>query len=357
MIYSHHDLGRHPSGSSHPNQVIPMLRWGVRVRDDGTAGLIELNDTEYCFKGILSETFSRVMCLLDGRRTLSAIANDAGVQLDLVLILFDKLLSLDLVVDLNTASKEDISPSVFLSICKLMFPIWKERLFSHSLWRLLSDGEATQSQFIGWVIENYHFIEGVNDRLALAIAECTDQKLRLIFAQHYVEEWDHAHFFMKTLNRLGLDAESVLSSRPLPSTLAVLNHMRHCAKRDPLEYAVCSGFLESTGTDRTRGLTFFDELTKHYGNGCIDVLRPLADHVRLDESYEHDLSFQKICGQLEQLPRERASNALAAGAMLVETLEMWSTDILKSYIEPDSFPRISLHHYRTSPVRSLAKIT
>jgi pyrroloquinoline quinone (PQQ) biosynthesis protein C len=239
-----------------------------------------------------------------------------------------------------------VSSEKFSHICRHYFPRWKERLFSHPLWQDLGSGQATQAQFVGWLLESYHFIEGVNDRLALAVAECHDLRVRAIFAHHYTEEYDHAKFFIESLKALGLDEATIFSARPLPSTLAILNFMRQCARRDPLQYAVCSGFLESTGTDRIRARTFYASLSEHYSADKTQVIDPLVDHVGLDEEYGHNNLLESIVEILGDVPTKRASEALEAGAMLVETLELWSTDIQRNYDQSVFSTRSTKTYYR-----------
>ena len=225
----------------------PLLRFqaGFGLTSDG--GLFELNDTQYQLKGIDPSILKAVVARLDGRRSLADIASDGSISIILVLAIVQKLADLGLVVDLRNAPGGDIPPGRLSAMCRQLFPRWKERLFSHRLWQMLATGEAAPSQFAGWLLESYHFIEGVNVRLPMVIAECADVRVRHHFVRHYGEEYDHHHFFMQSLNALGVDSRTVQASRPLPGTLAVLNWMRYCGRQDPLYYAACSGFLESTG--------------------------------------------------------------------------------------------------------------
>jgi hypothetical protein len=325
------DAPHHPVSSftSHP-----ALRWDVQLSLDETMGdaVFLRDEAEYRFTGISGETICQVVARLDGIKAAFAIAAELGLPLKTVETLCERLIEFDLAVSMES-SDEAVSPQKFSSTCRFYFPRWKNRLFGHALWRQLATGEAARGQFIGWLLESYHFIEGVNDRLALAVAECYDVKIRPLFAHHYVEEYDHADFFINALNALGLDEASIISSRPLPGTLAILNFMRQCARRDPLQYAVCSGFLESTGSDRERARTFFAYVAKHYSPDTNDVVAPLVGHVQLDESYGHNNMMERIVERIGPVPIARASAALEAGALLVETLELWSTDIQRSYLQ------------------------
>jgi hypothetical protein len=131
----------------------------------------------------------------------------------------------------------------FAEFSRRVFATWKKRLFGHPLWRGLVDGNAPAAQFAGWLMENYHFIEGVNDRLGSATAYCRSRQARRHFARHYREEYDHGEFFIQALLALGFTRDAVYASRPLASTRGIIDHMRRCARQDSLFYAACSGFL------------------------------------------------------------------------------------------------------------------
>jgi hypothetical protein len=325
----------------------PALRGDVQFSIDETTGdaVFVRDEAEYRFSGISGETVCLVIARLDGHNTPVAIADELRLPQKTVEAVVERLMHFDLAVSLEP-SNDTISPQNFCSICRHYFPHWKNRLFSHTLWQQLATGEATRAQFIGWLLESYHFIEGVNDRLALAVAECYDLRIRPIFAHHYVEEYDHSKFFVDALNALGFDERTIISSRPLPSTLAILNFMRQCARRDSLQYAVCSGFLESTGADRERARSFFACVAEHYSPDTNDVVGPLVGHVQLDESYGHNNFLDKIVERIGPLPTARASAALEAGAMLVETLELWSGDIQQTYNQSPFTTRNTNTYYR-----------
>lgn len=326
--------------------AIPLLRWDLRFMGQ-EAPVLLLDDSEYSFGGIGWQEVRAILSQVDGRTTVASISQASALAPGRVEEFINKLLDLGLAVDVRSRPEAPLVHARFTAICRRLFPVWKERLFSHPLWVLLTSGEASPSLFLGWLLESYHFIEGVNDRLALAVAECPSVHARHLFARHFVEEYNHSEFFMKSLGAMGLSAPEVRASRPLPGTLAVLHHMRRCARRDPLEYAVCSGFLESTGEDRAKARQFFDCLVRPAPARRANVVTPLQAHLNLDEDYGHNGVIESVCIHLGEISQERASAALAAGNALVETLELWSTDILRTYQRAGSAPRTPLNAYRS----------
>jgi pyrroloquinoline quinone (PQQ) biosynthesis protein C len=329
-----------------PCDARPALCFGVSVSTVGSQNLLVTDDLEICVHGLPNFTAHQVVSRFNGRETAASIAGAAGIPVAKVIAVVAGLMEAGVVVDLRSGIDSNLTSDAFILICRRLFATWKMRLFGHRLWRALNSGEATPSQFLGWLLESYHFAEGVNVRLPLAIAQCRHREIRELLAQHYAEEYGHEGFFLSALTELGVGPEIVASARPLPGTQAILNHMRDCARRDPLHYAVCGGFLEATGTDRATGRAFFANLGRHYAPQNPKAIQPLVDHAALDEVYGHSGLLAEICRCISQFSWERASSALGSCALFVETLELWSTDILTTYAQPAFAPDANPRRYR-----------
>lgn len=327
---------------------VPLLDWDVRIirEADGVIVDAESRDFDLRFDSGRPDNIHTLISLFDGRRSLAEAANAAGVPEAEARACAVHLTESGLAIDVHPSSSEDLKPEAFVSSLRRIYPSLKQRLFSHPLWVQLYSGEASHPVFMGWLIENFHFIEGVNDRLALAVSACREHGVRPFFTQHYVEEWDHSVFFLRSLAELGVPGNEARTSRPLPGTTAVLNHMRYSARRDVLEYASCSGFLESTNEDRSVGIGFLERLGQNYAKDRPRAMRPLIEHLKLDEAYQHNTVLEDICSQIDRIPVQRASNAITAAIIAVETMETWSTDILRSYDRPTFVLRRGLQGHR-----------
>jgi pyrroloquinoline quinone (PQQ) biosynthesis protein C len=332
----------------------PILDWAVRVIHEDDAIIVEAEDKDFDlrFETPAPERLHALLSLFDGRRSLADAALHAGVPEAVARACAEHLVESGLAVAMPDATQPYIAPAEFATLCRRIYPGLKQRLFGHPLWTGLASGEAPRALFMGWMIENYHFIHGVNDRLALAASACNVREIRPFFVKHYVEEWDHYTFFLDALNGLGVTPEEARSTRPLPGTIAALNHMRRCARRDPLEYAACSGFLESTGADRSAAIGFFERLRLHYCKDRPHVINPLIDHLHLDDAYQHNTVLEDICSQLDLVSIRRATNALSAARVMVETMELWSTDIVRSYDRPTFVLRKGLQGHRPARASS-----
>jgi pyrroloquinoline quinone (PQQ) biosynthesis protein C len=329
-----------------------LLRGDVDIAPGDDSLVLVRHGQRYEFSDGGDGAVARLVLALDGTTDLDAVAAEADIDLTAVERVADFLVERELAVELGAASPCTVVPSEFEAACRDRFAAWKRAVFDEPLWGRLADGAAPRSTFVGWLVECYHFIQGVNDRLALAVAQCTDPRLRPIFATHFVEEYDHARFLLDALDAAGVDPDTARGTRPLPGTLAVLHHMRHAARRSPLEYAVCSGFLESTGEDQRGAMGFLDQVAEAFSGGRRQVVAPLAAHVRLDEDYGHPDNFAAICARLDPIPVRQASDALAAGQLLAETLRRWCRDIEWWYEPGGDDPRLRLDHGRRPPRRS-----
>ena len=331
----------------------PALRWGLGFSVEDENPVLRLNGAKYKFAGVPVSAMFSVLSFLNGHQT-SGEAPDPALLNPVVGV----LLKHELAVDLSKVPDDRVSPEKFVSLCRSFFPVWKQRLVSHPLWGLLSSGEATQAQFVGWLIENFHFIEGIHDRLSVAISECYDPALRSLLTEHYAEEHDHSYYFMSSLNVLGYDAPSVMATRPLPGTRAVLNFMRQCGRRDPLQYGVCTAFFEASGGTREAAEEFYGLLMKPYVGEKLEAIDPLVEHVALDNACGHDSFIDDFVGRAGEITISRASDAISSCALLVETLYLWTTDMMRAYDRPDAVLRNSPQSYRPAlGLKSVPKVS
>jgi pyrroloquinoline quinone (PQQ) biosynthesis protein C len=325
---------------------VVALRQECRFDSFEPAAVIETEVAVFTFEGIDPSLFTSVLNRLDGTQSLTEIAADVRADAGAVRRICASLDRHELLTRSEAGAATRATEENFAKVCYQWFPAWKRRVFGHALWTSLADGTASRTQFAGWLLETYHFIETVNSRLALAVAECRNVEARDLLLHHYTEEWDHHHFFMAGLRSFGFDPEVVLGARPIPGTLAVVNCMRNAARRDPLHYAACSGFLESTGEDRTAGRQFFAQLIRHYCPDNPDVIQPMIKHLDLDEDYGHNGMLSLIYPTLGFVTAGRLAGAVGAVAELVETLDLWSTDILRTYAHEASLPGHGVRRYR-----------
>ena len=172
--------------------------------------------------------------------------------------------------------------------------------------------------------------------MPLSCAHTREKPLKLLRAKHYAEEWNHYHYFMRSLKALGYTEAAVAESVPLPMTLALSNFMRQAAREDVLAYSICSAVLEGTTTERGTYSPYYTRCAELYGipHGAVT---PIFAHLDLDVKYQHSDLFLDICRTVEAMTAQCASLVLSYGHQLVEHIWMW-TENIERYYEDDGNP-------------------
>src|SRR3954467_11165364 len=131
-----------------------------------------------------------------------------------------------------------------------ILPSWLDEAFSHPFWERMTSGNGSRRMYSGWLFELYHYTRNANRHMPLSCAHTHSKPIKSLRAKHYAEEWNHYHYFSKSLKALNFGEEEVRTSVPLPMTLALSNFMRQAAREDVLAYSICSAVLEGPTTER-----------------------------------------------------------------------------------------------------------
>jgi pyrroloquinoline quinone (PQQ) biosynthesis protein C len=215
-------------------------------------------------------------------------------------------------------------------------PAWLEEAFSHPFWERMMTGKGSARLYTGWLFELYHYTRNANRHMPLSCAHTHSKPIKALRAKHYSEEWNHYHYFAKSLRAIGFSDDDVETSLPLPMTLALSNFMRQAAREDVLAYSICSAVLEGTTTDRGAYSPYYEKAAELYGipRGAVT---PIFAHLDLDVKYQHSDLFLDICRTVDTMSAQRASLVLSYGHQLVEHIWMW-TENIERYYERDEYP-------------------
>ncbi len=207
---------------------------------------------------------------------------------------------------------------------------WLTEAFAHPFWERMMSGRGSARLFTGWLIELYHYTKNANRHMPLSCAHAREKAIKILRAKHYAEEWNHYHYFMKSLKALGFTEPQIASSVPLPMTLALSNFMRQAAREDVLAYSICSAVLEGTTTDRRTYNPYYDKAAELYGVPR-EAVTPIYAHLDLDVQYQHSDLFREILETVDSMSAQRASRVLDYGHQLVEHIWMWTDNIERYY--------------------------
>jgi pyrroloquinoline quinone (PQQ) biosynthesis protein C len=217
---------------------------------------------------------------------------------------------------------------------------WLSEAFSHPFWERMMSGKGSARLFTGWLIELYHYTKNANRHMPLSCAHAHEKPIKQLRAKHYAEEWNHYHYFMKSLKVLGFTEPQIAASVPLPMSLALSNFMRQAAREDILAYSICSAVLEGTTTERTTYNPYYEKSAELYGIPKA-AIAPIFAHLDLDVQYQHSDLFKDILEHVPEMSAQRAATVLDYGHQLVEHIWMWTENIEKYYqVESNPVPRL-----------------
>jgi hypothetical protein len=329
-------------------QARPALRFPLNI-DNEKQRLVLSNDTERIFvDGVPPYATATLIDRLNAGSTAGELAEAVYLDQEHVAAILSALHSEGLTVEEEPAT---YTGRQLAALLLRFYSDWNEALFSGPLWSSLAEGRAVPRVVDGWLIEGYHFIRGANARLAYAAAHAGDERIRRIFAHHYVEEYDHHAFFAESLRRRNIDPDAVDRVGPLPTTLAVINMCRRAARLDCLCYAACSGLLESTGSDAARARSFYRAVAEHYDREGSNFVEPLQKHSDLDEGFEHGDVMRDVFEPIELITADKANQIVETVSLFKETLQLWFADIERYYfINPQFDGRWARRHYRPRAV-------
>ena len=293
--------------------------------------VVELGDQELAW-------FQKVADWLPSVRGMAELSKDLGMDEAKVPRFLEALEKTGLLYRVEKAPGE-ISGVEFHARFSTVLQSWLSEAFSHPFWERMMSGKGSARLFTGWLIELYHYTKNANRHMPLSCAFGREKAIKQLRAKHYAEEWNHYHYFMKSLKALSFTEPQIAESVPLPMTLALSNFMRQAARQDILAYSICSAVLEGTTTDRKTYNPYYEKSAELYGIPKAAVA-PIYAHLDLDVQYQHSDLFHEILEVVPAMSAERASLVLDYGHQLVEHIWLWTDNIEKYYqVESNAVPR------------------
>jgi pyrroloquinoline quinone (PQQ) biosynthesis protein C len=302
---------------------------GVQLRLNDR--MIELGAQEYGW-------YEKVADWLPGIGGVADLSRDLGIDESRVPKFIEALADSGLLyrVDETAATMSGVE---FHARFSAVLQSWLTEAFSHPFWERMMSGKGSARLFTGWLIELYHYTKNANCHMPLSCAHGREKAVKQLRAKHYAEEWNHYHYFMKSLKALGFTEPQIADSVPLPMTLALSNFMRQAAREDILCYSICSAVLEGTTTDRRTYNPYYEKAAELYGVPKA-AIQPIYAHLDLDVQYQHSDLFHEILEKVPQMSAERVSRVLDYGHELVEHIWLWTDNIEKYYqVESNQVPR------------------
>ncbi len=309
-------------------EVIPSEgQVGLRLSDR----IVDVGQQEF-------DWYKKVAAWLPSVRGVADLSHDLGMDEARVPAFVEALASTGLLYRLD-ALERSMTGLEFHAKFSAILNSWLSEAFAHPFWERMMNGKGSARLFTGWLVELYHYTKNANRHMPLSCAYATDKPIKQLRAKHYAEEWNHYHYFMKSLKALGFTEPQIAESVPLPMTLALSNFMREAASRDTLAYSICSAVLEGTTTDRKSFNPYYEKAAELYGIPK-EAVAPIYAHLDLDVQYQHSDLFREILEHASDIPAERATTVLNYGHQLVEHIWLWTDNIERYYeVHDNPLPR------------------
>jgi hypothetical protein len=304
----------------------------------GEGASLRLSDRQVDLGKKEFDVYAKVVEQVPSNRSAKEVASELGMD-EAQLRKWLKALEGAGLIFATSATPATISGVDFHKVFSKILPSWLDEAFAHPFWERMTSGKGSRRLFSGWLIELYHYTRNANRHMPLSCAHTREKAIKGMRAKHYAEEWNHYHYFLKSLKALGFSEESVTRSVPLPMTLALSNFMRQAAREDIVGYSICSAVLEGTTVDRGAYNPYYDKCAELYQLPK-EAIAPIYAHLDLDVQYQHSDLFLDILGKVESMPAARAGRVLEYGHQLVEHIWMWTDSIEKYYaVEANPMPR------------------
>jgi thiaminase len=294
--------------------------------------VVELGDQEF-------DWYRKVAAWLPSVRGIADLSRELAMDEAKVPRFIDALAKSGLLYKTESVA-ETMSGLEFHAKFSSVLQSWLTEAFSHPFWERMMSGKGSARLFTGWLIELYHYTKNANRHMPLSCAHAHEKAIKQLRAKHYAEEWNHYHYFMKSLKALDFTEPQIADSVPLPMTLALSNFMRQAARDDILAYSICSAVLEGTTTDRGTYNPYYEKSAELYGVPKA-AIAPIFAHLDLDVQYQHSDLFRDILEKVPEMSSERASKVLDYGHQLVEHIWLWTENIEKYYqVASNPVPRL-----------------
>src|SRR5580692_6949792 len=293
--------------------------------------IVELGEQEF-------DWYQKVRSWLPSVRGLADLSHDLAMDEGKVPKFLDALENSGLLYRTD-AAQQPMSGIEFHQKFSAVLGSWLSEAFEHPFWERMMSGKGSARLFTGWLIELYHYTKNANRHMPLSCAYGHEKQAKQLRAKHYAEEWNHYHYFMKSLKALDFKEVDIADSVPLPMTLALSNFMRQAAREDILAYSICSAVLEGTTTNRGAYNPYYEKTAELYKLPP-ESIAPIYAHLDLDVQYQHSDLFLDILSTVKSIPAARAGRILEDGHQLVEHIWLWTDSIEKYYgVESNPMPR------------------
>jgi hypothetical protein len=327
----------------------PLLKYACTPTYDGDELEVEYRLRHYKIGSVPADDASRMLDLMDGRRSVAEIARESGTSESDVEVLVGELEQVPLVVDGMTVLRQDghLSGSeLFWRMEALLFRWrYKEPLFPGEI-RLdeaIASGQAAPSVAKGYCLESSHVLRSAPDEIALAIAHSPNEDVRNHYMKFYIEERTHGGLLVKALTSWGMTRQEIQNSVPLPTTAGLLQAYKGLVQKDVLYYAAClmRDEASSLDADTPPERDMYTGMERHYGVPD-PVVKFLRWHEAFDKKAAHGFFPELVFSSFPIIDEARARGTVGALRLIIDLHDSFRRGVLEHYSKHEVGSRWSL---------------
>jgi hypothetical protein len=261
----------------------PLLLPTAVVTKMSHAVTIETGDSIYTVDDADPDIVSQILKRSSGAMTVEGIAGALRRRPDDIACVLAPLADDGLVIDLSSIGRSSHASDLLASIAKET-RFWARLVAETEFWKALMSGRASRDVVLGWGIEFTHYVDSADKYMPLGIAYCRlGPQAREVLSRHYASETRHAEIFRSGLASCGISAAASRRAPPLPSTLALTNHLCELAIRGGLGYISIFSLMQATPSraDDRDIRTFWSALKGLY-TSATELFNAFERHAMLD---------------------------------------------------------------------------
>jgi hypothetical protein len=327
----------------------PLLKYAVRTETDQNAVCLTYRNKLY--RQVTSDAvrLSRALEMCNGRTRIANIVSSAGIEeAELTRVLSD-LEKIPLILDGQNVLREDgylSGREMFWRLEDLMF-VWRsdegKGLYGPTLDGRIALGIEPLSVVKGFLIELGFLLRQVPEELALAVANSTNEDIRLLFMEFYDEESRHGQMMFDALKQW-IPECGILSAIPLPATVGLMNTYKAAAMKHPLLYATALIRDESSALDAEipPEADIYVGMKEHYDIPK-DVIKVFEWHANLDRTCDHGFFPEEVFALYPIVTRELANQLCGFLHTMIEMHQLFKWNISVYY--HDHVPELRMLTY------------
>jgi hypothetical protein len=228
-----------------------VLNPNLEIASDAGICRIEDNETRLTFHGESAAACKTIIEAIPRSRDLTEIAARTDCSIETVKIVAALLLEDSLAVD--TSFPGDCAASDYLSKIRHCALFWNKHIMAQHFPVRLFGGEASETEVLGWGIEFYFFIKAAREYMALGSSRIAGPTAMLVpIWDHFAEEAFHSDIFLQGLVACGLKESTILRRMPMPTTIALTNHLYETSSAGLLEYVALFALMQPLSRPPTR---------------------------------------------------------------------------------------------------------